>query len=123
MGRAEQGHTHTIKQAGYGTRHHSIDYDWGLEGGEGEVQGGATHHLGTHQSLEENERDTHRDESKSQRRQKRADGRTTDTAEIRAGHWLEEAGDGDFRWVAPLSSLDWVPLDPCSSRGFEVTQV
>lgn len=21
--------------------------------------------------------------------------------EIRAGHWLEEAGDGDFRWVTP----------------------
>lgn len=43
--------------------------------------------------------------------------------EIRRCHWLEQAGDGDFRWVAPLSSLDWVPLDPCLSRGFEVTQV
>lgn len=131
------GQGHTIKQQQATALDTTVSSTTGPQR-EGEVQGGP--HPPT-KSLEENKKDTHThrereraggqrgEGAREERRQnagrekKRADGRTTDRAEIRDGHWLEEAGDGDFRWVAPLSSLDWVPLDPCRSRGFEVTQV
>lgn len=130
-------HTHTTK-AGYGTRHQSVERRLGLGGkrGGGGSRGG---HTNPPKLGRENERDTHRGgaredagrerETPMERVRVRETGRRTDDRqteqepEIRAGHWLEETGDGDFRWVAPLSSLDWVPLDPCLSRGFEVTQV